>query len=127
MKLKRPQPDVLEELTGTTSVVTKPLDTTRRPLEYKKRPHIGVLMARSYYILEGELRLLQEKVDRGEQLEAREALQFSKYAEVLTRLAKEERDQDKDNDPSSMSDAELAIAARAALAELGPGEPEGQD
>lgn len=122
MKLKRPQPDVLTELTGTASVVTRPLETTRRPLEYKRRPHLGVLMARGYCILEGELRALQEKVDSGQGLDTREAIKFHKYVDALTRLAKEERDQDKDNDPSQLTDAELAVAAREALGELEPGD-----
>lgn len=79
-----------------------------------KRPHIGVLLGHGYRIVYNELRRLDTKAEH-EELTATEAQMLERYTNIVTRLAKEEREQAAADRLEDMADAELEALAKELL------------
>lgn len=90
--------------------------------KFKARPHIDDLLDDAFQILGNELRRMRQKTDRGESLDAKEASKAVKYAEVATKLMREEREQEKHADPGKLSDEELLQAVKEAEKLLSEGQ-----
>ena len=73
------------------------------------KPHIGVIMADAYTVIAEEFRVLRQRVEMGEELSPSETRKFVQMADTMTKLAREEREQEKKTDPSQMSDEDLLM------------------
>lgn len=73
------------------------------------KPHIGVIMADAYTVIAEEFRVLRQRVENGEELSPSETRKFVQMADTMTKLAREEREQEKKTDPSQMSDEDLLM------------------
>lgn len=91
------------------------------------KPHINNLLSDAYHVLAEELRLLREKAESGMELTDRESRKLNKHIESLTRLAREEREQESRNDPSKLADEELLrLAEKARTVLTGEGDSNGR-
>lgn len=71
------------------------------------RPHLDLLFDDAYETLQRELKRLRTKVETGEALTASECGALTKYADALTKLAREERAQLEQDDPVDLEDEEI--------------------
>lgn len=71
------------------------------------KPHIGNMMADAYTVAAEQFRMWRERVMNGEPLDSRERSAYVKFVQAFTQLAKEEREQEKREDPAHIGDAEL--------------------
>lgn len=87
----------------------------------KLKPHIGTMLADSYNIIHKQLRMYWDKLEAGMVLDREEISQFDKLTSALVKLAREEREQDKREDPANLSDAKLLEMVEEAKKALGKG------
>ena len=88
----------------------------------RMRPHIGVMLSDAYTVIAEEFRVMRSRVEMGEELSASEARKFSALADTMTKLAREEREQEKKTDPSQLSDDALLEMLEQAREALGSGD-----
>lgn len=88
----------------------------------KARPHVEAMLAKAYYVIDESLNAIADKVRQGRRLDREEVNVFAKMAETLSRLTKEEREQEKAADPTALSDEELLARAEEAKRLLKGGE-----
>jgi hypothetical protein len=117
-------PKRAEELINNLPIKQKQTGVPVTQITYRKRPHIGILLGNAHYVLFKEMEKLTARAEAGQELTPAESVKFTKYCEVLARLSREEREQDKEDSPEKLSDEELRVAARVALAQLE--DPEGK-
>ena len=115
--MNKPDPTAIQQFIGK-AIASDEAQKPRTPVTIKKRPHVGILIGNAHYILFKEIERLVAKVDSGVELSPSESVKFSKYVDSLAKLAREEREQDREDNPSTLTDAELVEAARKIL---GPG------
>lgn len=78
------------------------------------KPHINELLDASYRITQHELQALLEKQRAGQVLTSGEVLKFKNLTDSLTKLAREEREQEAKDDPALLETEELLRRAREA-------------
>lgn len=78
------------------------------------KPHINELLDASYQITQHELQALLEKQRAGQALTSGEILKFKNLTDSLTKLAREEREQEAKDDPALLETEELLRRAREA-------------
>lgn len=100
----------------------RPLQSPGFKPSIRVRPHIGTMLGDSYVILHTELQNLLEIQQSGQGLSPRDTNKFKALVESLTRLAKEEREQEAKNDPSLLPDDKLLELAQEAYTVLQPGD-----
>ena len=88
----------------------------------RMRPHIGVMLSDAYTVIAEEFRVMRTRVENGEELSPSEARKFSALADTMTKLAREEREQEKKTDPSQLSDEALLEMLESAREALGSGD-----
>jgi len=88
----------------------------------RMRPHIGVMLSDAYTVIAEEFRTMRTRVEMGEELSPSEARKFSSLADTMTKLAREEREQEKKTDPSQLSDDALLEMLEQAREALGSGD-----
>lgn len=86
------------------------------------KPHIGTMLADAYTVISETFRQCRDKVMNGEPLDREERMTFVKFTDAFTKLAKEEREQEKRDDPAKLSDVELVQLVEKARKVLGAGE-----
>lgn len=80
-----------------------------------KRPHIGVMLSDAYSAAAEEFRKLRDKSATEEGLDLNEVKKLTMLGTMLTALAKEEREQVKQDRLEEIGDAELILQAEEAL------------
>ena len=85
------------------------------------KPHIGVIMADAYTVIAEEFRVLRQRVENGEELTPSETRKFVHMADTITKLAREEREQEKKTDPTQLSDEDLLLVLDDAVKTLAEG------
>jgi hypothetical protein len=88
----------------------------------RMRPHIGVMLSDAYTVIAEEFRSMRTRVEMGEELSPSEARKFSALADTMTKLAREEREQEKKTDPAALSDDALLEMLESAREALGSGD-----
>ena len=85
------------------------------------KPHIGVIMADAYTVIAEEFRVLRQRVENGEELTPSETRKFVQMADTMTKLAREELEQEKKTDPTQLSDEDLLLVLDDAVKTLADG------
>lgn len=85
-----------------------------------KKPHIDVMLADAYIVINRELSALRAKVIQGETLSESESRKMANLTNQLVKLAAEEREQQKQDRLDEMSDKELLQAAKDAIGIMEP-------
>lgn len=101
-RVNAPGPDTITKADFEQRRVVKPSQPSVR-----LRPHIGKLLADSYNLIALELDMLYRKAARGEELDKEESRKLQGYVDSIAKLAREEREQEKRNDPAGHSTEEL--------------------
>lgn len=107
------EPLSLDQVRGERRIVKAPFQINARV-----RPHISTMLADAYSIVAEELRVMREAAELGEEVDTK---RLGQLTETLTKLAKEEREQEARQDPAKLSDDELRAMALQALELLGGG------
>jgi hypothetical protein len=102
-----------EEPKGLTPEIVAEVPRPRRPagqiIAVSRQPHVDVIRDDLYKTLLEESRRLRDK-SRSEQLDEFEFSRMVRAAEALTRLSKDQREQDKADNVEELSDEELQEA-----------------
>lgn len=85
------------------------------------KPHLATMLADAYTVIAETFRISRDKVMSGEMLDSEERAAFVKFTDAFTKLAKEEREQEKRDDPAKLSDTELVALVEKAKKILGDG------
>lgn len=79
-----------------------------------RKPHIARMLYDAYNVIHKELATLHKKTANGEELSIAEAKKFQIYAQQLSALAKEEREQIRQDKLEDLDDQQLLEKAREA-------------
>lgn len=90
--------------------------------QIKARPHISAMLAKAYWIVDQSLDIYANKLMAGGRLDAQEVNTFARLSEVLVKMTKEEREEEKRADPKELSDDELLTQAEQAKKALTGGD-----
>lgn len=105
-------------LTPQSGVIAKVVADQFAPSLVKK-PHINVMLADAYIVINRELASLRAKVLQGDTLSESESRKMANLTNQLVKLAAEEREQQKQDRLDDLSDKELLEQATAAMDLLG--------
>ncbi len=115
------KPEVEQEALETGSLERKDIQVNRSREVIRAVPTVRVkpalpsLLNSAYAVVERELKGLQDRVESGETLDKDDVTKLHKLVDSLTRLGREEREQEKRDDPGKIPLHELLEQAEEAL------------